>query len=103
MLAEDYLLSPDGRVRAGVRVDLVTHEVLRAPTPLTSAVHPSRLQEDRRGAGGGQERARPQPLLRFVGRLDRPERIMVGLPDDPIPSEVHGGDRTVSRAVGLER
>src|SRR2546428_2036832 len=39
MLAQDDLLSPDRRIRAGIRIDLVAHEVLRAPAAQTTAVH----------------------------------------------------------------
>src|SRR2546425_3008673 len=102
MLAEEDLLPPDCRICARVRVDLMAHEVLRAPTPLTSAVRRSRLQDDRRGMRGGEERARPQPLLRFVERLDGHEGIVVGLPDDPIPSEETGVHRIMEDAVNLD-
>src|SRR5438128_10160886 len=99
MLAQEDLLPPDGGVRSRVRIDLVAHEALRAPAPLTATVHASGLQDDRRRVCVRQERPRPHALLRFVAAFDRYDGIAVPSAHAPIPAEAPGVDRAVKDAV----
>src|SRR5207302_10592124 len=87
VLAQGDLLLADRGIRARVRIDLMTHEVLGGPATRTSSLQGSSLREnecypricaqmDWRRAGVGQESARSQPLLRRVEHFHRDNRFV---------------------------